>query len=66
MGKFSAGQFMMLSQESKISEWLSKSAKCRATIVEERAVLRNAAARRAIEATQQLVSFCDAINLGIC
>jgi hypothetical protein len=53
---------MMLSQESKKSEWLSKKRQMQgAQLSRNEAYYRYAAVTRAIAATQQLVSFCDAI-----
>jgi hypothetical protein len=53
---------MMLSQESKKSEWLSKKRQMQgAQLSRNEAYYRYAAVTRTIAATQQLVSFCDAI-----
>jgi hypothetical protein len=54
----------MLSQESQKGMAKQKAPNARRAIVEERGVLRYAAVTRAIAATQQLVSFCDAIKFG--
>jgi hypothetical protein len=56
---------LMLSQESKIADGQAKSAKCKAR--DCRAMRRTftyVAAARAMAATPQLVSFCDAIKLA--
>jgi hypothetical protein len=56
---------LMLSQESKKSEWLSKKRQMQgAQLSGNEAYYDYAAVTRAIAATQQLVSFCDAIHFG--
>jgi hypothetical protein len=56
-------QVLMLSQESKKSEWLSKKRQMQgAQLSRNEAYYDYAAVTRAIAATQQLVSFCDAIK----
>jgi hypothetical protein len=55
-------QPLMLSQESKKSEWLSKKRQMQGAQLSRNEAYLGTPLTRAIAATQQLVSFCDAIN----